>query len=58
MVSAKQSLGVPRLGGGRGVQYHQASQCSPTLVVIKDDFVVGDYHGDHQGGGGPGEGIL
>ena len=55
MTSTKQSLGAPRLGGGRGVKYHQACQCSPASVVIKfkDDFVGGNYHDDHQGGGGP-----
>ena len=51
MKSTKQSLVAPCLGGGRGVQYHQAGQCSPALVAVKGDFVVRNYHDDHQAGG-------
>ena len=28
------------------------------IVVIKDDFEVGNYHDDHQGSGRHGDGIL
>ena len=58
MKSTKQSLVAPCLGGGRGVQYHQAGQCSPALVAVKGDFVVRNYHDDHQAGGRLEEGIL
>ena len=45
-----------------GEEYSIIKQISAHLhqysVVIKDDSVVGNYHDDHQGGGGHGEGIL
>ena len=44
--------------GGRGVQESSSKSVFTCIVVIKDDFEVGNYHDDHQGSGRHGDGIL